>query len=45
MLCKWQRLLQHLASSLVSVVMLFFFYDFMKYDLEVMFNDLQGLIE
>lgn len=44
MLCKWQRLLQHLASSLVSVVMLVF-YDFMKYDLEVMFNDLQGLIE
>lgn len=24
LLCKWQRLLQHLASSLVSVVMLFF---------------------
>lgn len=44
MLCKWQRLLQHLASSLVSVVMLFF-HDFMKYDLEVMFNNLQGLIE
>lgn len=28
MLCKWQRPLQHLASSLVSVVMLFFFFGF-----------------